>query len=103
MDSKQLVDYLAHGTRNANDLLYDLDPKLEKRFMKACKELAKIVDEVRVEYPDANIYVEEDTPLLLLGDSHSEHTPINNGGSAQMQMQACCSLDLVGKINGGGW
>ncbi|WP_151711498.1 MULTISPECIES: hypothetical protein [Acinetobacter] len=103
MNSKQLVDYLALGEKGANDLLYELNPNLEKRFEKACKDLAKIVDEVRVKYPDANIYVQEDTPLLLLGDSHSKHTSINNGGESQRQMEACKSLALVGKIDGGGW
>lgn len=48
MNSKQLVDYLALGEKGANDLLYELNPNLEKRFEKACKDLAKIVDEVRV-------------------------------------------------------
>lgn len=103
MNTKELIDYLALGEKDANDLLYELNPKLEKRFAKACKDLAKIVDEVRVKYPDANIYVQEDTPLLLLGDSHSKHTIINNGGEALKQMEACGSLDLVGKIDGGGW
>lgn len=103
MNTNELVEYLALGEKDANDLLYELNPKLEKRFQKACKELAKIVDEIRVQYPDANIYVQEDTPLLLLGHSHSEHTAINNGGDPLRQMEACNSLELVGKIDGGGW
>lgn len=103
MNSEQLIDYLALGEKDANDLLYELNPKLEKRFLKACKDLAKIIDEVRVKYPDANIYVEEDRPLLLLGNSHSKHTNINDGAVAQMQMEACGSLDLIGMIDGGGW
>lgn len=103
MNTEQLVDYLALGENDANDLLHELNPKLEKRFLKACKDLAKIVDEVRVKYPDANIYLEEGTPLLLLGASHSKHTSTNNTGSPQREMEACSSLDLMGKIDGGGW
>lgn len=103
MNTQELIDYLALGEKDANDLLYELNPKLEKRFIKACKELSKIVDEVRTKFPDANIYVQEDTPLLLLGASHSESTSLNNGGFPQREMEACGSLDLVGKIDGGGW
>lgn len=103
MNTNELVEYLALGEKDANDLLYELNPKLEKRFKKACKELAKIVDEIRVQYPDANIYVQEDTPILLLGNSHSKITSVHNGGVAQRQMEACNSLELVGKIDGGGW
>ncbi|MCU4320609.1 hypothetical protein [Acinetobacter bereziniae] len=103
MNTEQLIEYLALGEKDASDLLNELDPKIEKKFLKACKDLSKIVDEVRKKYPDANIYVQEDTPLLLLGDSHSKHTSINNGGDAQREMEACGSLDLIGKIDGGGW
>lgn len=99
MNSKQLIEYLALGDKTANDLLYELDPKLEKRFEKACKDLSKIVDDVRKVYPDANIYVQESTPLLLLGESHS----MDVKGTAYQEMEACGSLLLVGKIDGGGW
>lgn len=103
MDSKELIEYLALGEKDANDLLFDLNPKLEKLFEKACKDLAKIVDEVRVTYPDAKIYLQEDTPLLLLGDSHSKGSVAFNSGEPQTEMVAASSLDLIGKIDGGGW
>lgn len=105
MNTAQLINYLASSEKDANDLLYDLNPKLEKRFEKACKDLAKIVDEVRATYPDANIYVQEDTPLLLLGNSHHDECSTTNSqfGRPQTEMVAASSLDLVGKIDGGGW
>lgn len=98
MNTDQLIEYLSLGEKDACDLLNELDPKIKKRFLKACKDLSKIVDDVRTKYPDANIYVQEDSPLLLLGDSHT----ISNGISHQ-EMVACDSSALVGKIDGGGW
>lgn len=103
MNTELLINHIANSDQNANDLLNELNPKLEKRFIKACKELAKIVDEIREVYPDANIYVQEDQPLLLLGDSHTESTYIDNGGRSLKQMVAVASPDLYGKIDGGGW
>jgi hypothetical protein len=99
MNSEQLIEYLALGEKDANDLLNELDPKIEKKFLKACKDLSKIVDEVRKKYPDANIYVQEDTPILLIGNSHS----MDSIGTAYPEMEACSSHALIGKIDGGGW
>lgn len=103
MDTEQLINYLASGDKNASELLDEIDPKLKKQFLKACKDLSKIVDRVRFYYPDANIYVQEDQPLLLLGKSHSKHKSSYITGKAQFEVVAVTSHDLIGKIDGGGW
>lgn len=98
MNTEQLIEYLASGEKDASELLDDINPRLKGRFLRACKNLAKIVDEVRGEYPDAFIYVQEDTPMLMLGNSHILKT-----GEPLYELEACCSHVLHKKIDGGGW
>lgn len=104
MDTEQLINYLASGDKNASELLDEIDPKLKKQFLKACKDLSKIVDRVRFYYPDANIYVQEDQPSLLLGCSHAKHkSTYMVGNESQTEVVAVTSHELLGKIDGGGW
>lgn len=99
MNTQDLVKYFAEGEKDANELLNEINPNLSRRFKRACKDLAKIVDEVRTRYPEANIYVNDDVPALLLGDSHET----SRDAPPQQEMVACESPALVGRIGGGGW
>lgn len=103
MRTEELVEYLALGEKDASDLLDELNPNLNSRFQRACNSLAKIVDEVRKVYPDANIYLTNDTPNLLIGDSHTPSSQMHNGGECLFEMVAYSSNSLIGKIDGGDW
>ncbi|KOC58564.1 hypothetical protein WH47_09458 [Habropoda laboriosa] len=94
-----IVDYINLGEKDALHLLNDLNPKLKGRFLRACNSLAKVVDEVREFYPDANIYLTNDVPNLLLG-----HPNAGQGqGLPQFEVVACSSNNLIRRIDGGDW
>ena len=101
MNTSELIEFLALGQKDASDLLDEIDPKIKRQFKKACKDLANIVDKVRLTYPDTNIYVQEDQPLLLLGESHTNH--IGRQPTPNREIEACSDSSLSGKIGGGAW
>lgn len=96
---EEVLNIIAEGEMDANDLLNSIDPNFEKRFKRLSKSLEKLLDDVRETFPDANYYVEEDEVLLLLGDSHSD----DYRNKSQKQLVASSSDALRGQISGGGW
>lgn len=96
MNTQELIDYLALGEKDASQLIDEMNPKFKSRFLKAFKDLNKLIDEIRVKYPDANIYVEAGVPLLLIGSTHTSL-------SDNQEMEACCYYGIAQKIDGGGW
>lgn len=103
MNTEQLIEYLALGEKDANDLLNELNPKLKSRFQRALTTLEKIVDEVREVYPDANYYVNDDQVTLVLGHAHSSRSGVQPTSNLELVADCARNGKLIGKIGGGGW
>jgi len=56
----------------ASEILTDRLPKMDRKFVKAVKNLATILDEVKKEFPDAILYTSSGGLTLMLGNSHSD-------------------------------
>ncbi|MCO9048782.1 hypothetical protein [Acinetobacter sp. UC24323] len=95
----EVLAVLAEGKLDASDLLYTANPNFEKRFMRLNTALAKLLDEVREYFPDANYYSPNDGMALLLGDSHASR----HGEPSQKELVAIYSDALVGRLSGGDW
>ena len=85
--------------QTAKELLDSVDPNYAKRFKRLNTALAKLLDEVRESFPDANYYSPNDGMALLLGQSHSDE----HGEPPQKELQAIFSHALCAKLSGGDW
>lgn len=103
MRTEELVEYLALGEKDASDLLDELNPNLNSRFQRACHSLAKIVDEIREVYPDANIYLSDEVLSLTLGFAFNGNTADDYYQYSNSQLVVCESHKLLGKIDSGDW
>jgi Arc/MetJ-type ribon-helix-helix transcriptional regulator len=57
---------------SANDFLCEKIPTMERRMNKAVKNLAALLDEVKLSFPDATFYTASGGLCLMLGASHSQ-------------------------------
>lgn len=96
---EEVLNIIAGGDMDANELINSIDPNFEKRFKRLNKALSKLLDEVRKTFPDANYYSPNDGMVLLLGDSHERSTP----HKSNRELVAVTSHALVGKLSGGDW
>lgn len=103
MKTSELVEYLALVEKNSEELLRNINPNLKSRFQRACNNLAKIVDEVREVYPDANIYLSDEVLSLTLGFAFNGNTADDYYQHSNSQLVACESHKLLGKIDSGDW
>lgn len=72
MNTEELKSIIAEGDYDATDLLMEHCPTVYRRFHKHSDTMAKLLDEVRKEFPDAIFYTTGgDGFALLLGESHS--------------------------------
>lgn len=94
MNTEQLIEYFKSHDEDAENLLNALNPNLKTRFLRACSSLAKVVDEIRVVYPDAMIFIESDVPTLILGNPHCKET-----GMANEIVNVTTSTSLIGRID----
>jgi len=85
--------------QTAKELLDSVDPNYAKRFKRLNTALAKLLDEVRESFPDANYYSPNDGMVLLLGDSHTGGAV----GNAQQELVAVFSDALCSGLSGGDW
>lgn len=99
LDTETLKEIVTVTYLDGIDILDAVDPKIKKRFEKACTELSKVVSDMRKEFPDANIYVNDDQVVLMLGNTHN----ILADGNSNRELEALTSHVLMGKIDGGGW
>lgn len=97
MKTTELEQYLNENGITAEELLDKINPNLKKRFERNCKQLSKIIDEIRQYYPDTIIFIEEDCPSLTLGDPHDKN------GMPRKKLIVASSLDLISKIDCGMW
>lgn len=99
LSETEVLAILAEGELDASDLLYTANPNFEKRFKRLNTNLAKLLDEVREYFPDANYYTPNDAMVLLLGSSHA----VENGQPPQQELVAANSDALSGRLSGGDW
>lgn len=99
LSESEVLAVLAEGELDASDLLYTANPNFEKRFKRLNTALAKLLDEVREYFPDANYYTPNDAMALLLGSSHSAE----DGQPPQQELIAANSDALGGRLSGGDW
>ncbi|HEM7081246.1 hypothetical protein [Acinetobacter baumannii] len=99
MTEEDVLSAIAGGDVDANDLLNEANPNFEKRFKRLNTALAKLLDEVREYFPDANYYSPNDGMVLLLGSSHAD----KDGQPPQQELVAANSDALSGRISGGDW
>jgi len=95
----EVLAVLAEGELDASDLLYTANPNFEKRFKRLNTALAKLIDEVREYFPDANYYTPNDGMVLLLGSSHA----VDDGQPPQQELVAANNDALNGRLSGGDW
>ncbi|MDC5278565.1 hypothetical protein OHW85_23815 [Acinetobacter baumannii] len=103
MNTKQLKAFLEDNPdKTAQKLLKQLDPKLIKKFDKAIQALQDVILDIQDTYPDANYYVQEDSVLLMLGNSHEYKT--SGDVTSNRNLEAHNDKNkLVGLIDGGAW
>lgn len=94
MTEEDVLNVIAGGDVDANDLLKQVDPNFEKRFKRLTKGLEKLMEDIRKSFPDANYYSANDGMLLMLGDSHSD------SGSPQQELVAAHG-GMDGILSGG--
>ncbi|ALJ86718.1 hypothetical protein [Acinetobacter baumannii] len=94
MTEEDVLNEIAGGDVNANDLLNEANPNFEKRFKTLTKGLENLMKDIRKSFPDANYYSANDGILLMLGDSHSA------SGSPQQDLVAADG-GMDGILSGG--
>ncbi|MDD9320306.1 hypothetical protein M0O54_09275 [Acinetobacter lactucae] len=99
LTESEVLAVLAEGELDASDLLYTANPNFEKRFKRLNTALAKLIDEVREYFPDAQYYSPNDGMVLLLGNSHA----VDDGQPPQQELVAANSGALNGRLSGGDW
>ncbi|WP_462150536.1 hypothetical protein [Acinetobacter baumannii] len=99
LSEAEVLAVLAEGELDASDLLYTANPNFEKRFKRLNTALAKLLDEVREYFPNAEYYCPSDAMVLLIGSSHAD----KDGQPHQQELIAANSDALSGRISGGDW
>lgn len=93
---------IKHAGDTAPELLDMMNPDFKKRFDRAVNSLSKLLDEIRVQYSDANIYLDDDYVHLMLGHSHTKFKNSQNI-DANRDLVAHTNHSMICKIGGGGW
>lgn len=70
-----LAELQARGDENAYWLAVEKLPGVERRFKRLTTALAKLLEDVQKDFPDAMYYTGSGGLNLLLGDSHAGNTP----------------------------
>lgn len=68
MDTKQLKHHINNTNDTATFLIESVDIKLIKRFDKACKEMDKVLVEIKSYFPDAHILASPQSLSLYIGN-----------------------------------
>lgn len=97
MTESEVLQAIENGD-DANGLLFDADPKLEKRFHKVCKSIADLLSDVKQHFPDACYYTDGGGLLLMLGNPHDS----SKEQRGQQQLVAVSDQQGVA-INDGGF
>ena len=71
MDQHECLAAIESG-ESAYGLLLEHAPHVEKKFNRLCKSMRRLLDEVRVTFPDAEYYTGGGGFSLMLGKSHAD-------------------------------
>lgn len=82
MTEEDVLNEIAGGDVDANDLLNQADPNFEKRFKTLTRGLEKLMKDIRKSFPDAEYYSANDGLILMLGNSHG------SSGRPQRELEA---------------
>ncbi|HFX6518393.1 TPA: hypothetical protein ACIFEI_002070 [Acinetobacter nosocomialis] len=82
MTEEDVLNTIAEGEFDANDLLNQANPNFEKQFKKLTKGLEKLMKDIRKNFPNAQYYSANDGMILLLGGPHS------SSGNPQQDLEA---------------
>lgn len=90
MNEQEVLETLALGYDDAEDLINQADPKLKKKFNRLCNSLVEYMKEVRQHFPDACYYTASGGLNVMLGRPHDDNC------KAQQQLLALSGRgDLV--------
>ena len=78
---------------DAQNILFDTDPKLMERFYASDKIMTKLLSDVKKQFPDATYFNVNGGLNLLLGE------PQSNSGQSQLNLIACCGKSQSQVIN----
>lgn len=100
LDTQAVLEILKDDQdESAYNLLLEKHPNAEKLFDKHAKALAKLLTEVKKDFPDAEFYTASGGFNLLLGESH---TNLGGGRSnSNRNLSALSSFDL--QVGDGDW
>lgn len=103
MKTKELVELLkSDPNKSARSLLLEKKPNAEKLFDKHSKALAKLLTDVRKDFPDAEFYTASGGFNLLLGESHTVNFGMSTNDSvSNRQLLALNSCYL--QVGDGDW
>jgi hypothetical protein len=73
MNQKECLEYVASNHMDAADLLEERRPGAGKKFRSRVRDLARVLKDVQVAFPDACLYTASGGLLLMLGASHDEN------------------------------
>lgn len=71
MTEQEVLAAIADG-ESAYGLLWDADPKLERKWNRLCKSMADFLGEVQTHFPDAQYYTASGGFNLMLGAPHAD-------------------------------
>jgi hypothetical protein len=71
MNEKECIEEIENG-ETAYGLLYDVDPKIIKKFEKITKDLVKLLKETKKHFPDACYYTASGGLNLMIGADHND-------------------------------
>lgn len=60
---------------SAKELLLERFPDAEAEFNTSIRRLNELIARIKTYFPDANLYLQEDSMCLMLGSSHNESGP----------------------------
>lgn len=95
MNTEQLLEFIDESEEyQAYLLLCERCPTAARRFYRLTKALAKLREDVREEFPDAEYYTASGGFNLLLGESHAN-------GKANQKLNALSATEL--EVGDGDW
>lgn len=70
LSQEDVLEIIESGEDSAYGILHDADPKLIARFNRLDKSMSKLLEDVKVHFPDATYYTASGGFNLLLGAPH---------------------------------
>ena len=90
LSQEDVVEIIKSGEDSAYGILYDADPKLIARFNRLDKSISKLLEDVKMHFPDATYYTASGGFNLLLGEPHDANEV------PQQDLIACVGVTPIG-------